>query len=83
MRYEGLLLLSEAQAAGGCFVVGDSDDVDSIAQQYLSELTNPVVVYHRGNRPRNCHGRVTLRRGVESHEEKDQAMTRASDFDIA
>jgi hypothetical protein len=67
------------------FVVGDYEGVDIMAQEYLKELNyNKVTVYHMFTSPRNiASDNFMLRGGFTSDEERDAAMTRDSDMDIA
>lgn len=67
----------------GCqFVVGDFKGTDAQAQLWLKARKAEATVYHMFESPRNnadfpCVG------GFKSDEERDAAMTTASDFDIA
>lgn len=78
------------------FVVGDCDGVDKYTMDYIfNETTNIVTIYHMFNKPRNTpndkspesfasnYEYVQFRSGFKSDEERDAAMTRDSDFDIA
>lgn len=74
------------------FVVGDCDGVDKFAMDYIfSKDICHITIYHMFNKPRNvpeANTRVILdlvdfRGGFKSDEERDSAMTRDSDFDIA
>lgn len=70
------------------FIVGDYYGVDIMAQHYLiDELNFPpegICVYHMFDKPRNIHPLIENRvGGFSSDEERDAAMTRDSDFDIA
>ena len=64
------------------FVVGDARGADSLAQQYLLNKTEAVVVYHMFKSPRNNPGFPT-RGGFQSDKERDEQMTRDSHQDIA
>lgn len=74
------------------FVVGDYRGVDTMAQQYLYDKTkelfwfdsNQVTVYHMFDSPRNfvCNDFKT-KGGFKTDEERDAAMTKDSDTDIA
>lgn len=64
------------------FVVGDARGADSIAQQYLLDKTQAVVVYHMFESPRNNKGFPT-RGGFQSDKERDEQITRDSHQDIA
>ena len=68
------------------FVVGDCDGVDIMAQNYLVEKgkADVVTVYHMFKKPRNHNNIIKkLKGGFNTDEERDSAMTDASDFDIA
>ncbi len=76
------------------FVVGDCDGVDKFAMDYIySEYDYPLTVYHMFNSPRNTPEGIAIETakeddvyfvgGFTSDEERDSAMTKASDFDIA
>ncbi|WQJ53862.1 MAG: hypothetical protein [Wendovervirus sonii] len=62
-----------------------------MAQQYLKDLCldykldyKRVTVYHMFDSPRNlASDKFNLKGGYKSDEERDSAMTDASDFDIA
>ena len=71
------------------FVVGDFKGVDIMAQQYIvdSGLADRLTVYHMFDKPRHlavskvCQ--IKTIGGFRSDDERDAAMTAASDFDIA
>jgi len=69
------------------FVVGDYHGVDIMAQQYLKikDIENKrITVYHMFDKPRNlATSEFNIKGGYKSDEERDAAMTNASDFDIA
>lgn len=67
------------------FVVGDYEGVDRMAQEYLKKvgLGDKVTVYHMFEKPRNCSDGLKTKGGFKSDEERDSAMTRDSDLDIA
>jgi len=77
------LALDKAIALGRKFVVGDSRGADTYAQQYLHEQgVKNVTVYHLFSSPR-CWFPGFLKRGeFHNHDDKDRAMTEASDVDI-
>lgn len=87
-----LPLIQSALDQGNEFIVGDARGADKIAQDYLYEIFNafvvkkfelcPVTVYHMFTKPRNNHGFKTVG-GFTSDDERDSAMTAASDYDIA
>lgn len=65
------------------FVVGDCDGADDMAQKYLKSMgVKEVTVYHMFDSPRHNAG-FTLVGGFNSDDERDFAMTKASDVDIA
>lgn len=68
------------------FVIGDYYGVDIMAQDYLVKkgLQDKVTVYHMFEKPRNINPLIkSLKGGFKTDEERDSAMTDASDFDIA
>lgn len=68
------------------FVIGDYQGVDIMAQNYLVSrgFANKVFVYHMFDKPRNLAEGIThLIGGFQTDEERDSAMTKDSDFDIA
>ena len=76
------------------FVVGDCDGVDKFAMDYIyNNLRCPLTIYHMFNSPRNTPEGMEMEDaevddvyfvgGFTSDEERDSAMTRDSDFDIA
>ena len=75
------------------FIVGDCDGVDKFAMDYIyKNCLDPLVVYHMFDTPRNIPEGLSespelegvfFRGGFKSDEERDSAMTKASDFDIA
>lgn len=72
---------------GDDFVLGDAAGADRMAADYLWSLrfTNPdmkVTVFHMFDSPRYNPGFPT-QCGYQSDEERDAAMTAASDLDIA
>jgi len=75
--------LAKAIEVGGSFVVGDARGCDAMAQQWLGARNVYAVVYHMFERPRNLYGNPLLMGGYQTDEERDAAMTRASDHDIA
>lgn len=74
--------IKKAWGAGGDFVVGDARGADLLAQGCLKDLCADVVVYHMFTKPRHCKGHPT-KGGFKSDRERDEAMTAASDADIA
>jgi hypothetical protein len=65
------------------FVIGDYDGVDSIAQQLLINKTKNVTVYHMFDKPMNNNGNWKTKGGYTDDIDRDSAMTRESDEDIA
>lgn len=75
--------IREAVKAGASFVLGDYHGVDTMAQQLLSDLgATRVTVYHMFTSPRNNVGFFPMSGGFSSDEQRDTAMTDASDADI-
>jgi len=73
-----------------CFVVGDAKGADCMAQDYLwlqyklGEINSrSVTVFHMFTDPRNHYGTFPLKGGFKSDKERDEAMTNASNEDIA
>ncbi len=64
------------------FVIGDYHGVDHIAQEYLKNKKAHVVVFHMFEYHRENAGHPTLG-GFKNDEERDAAMTKTSDEDIA
>lgn len=76
-----------ASLDGDDFVLGDAAGADRMAADYLwsLRLTNPdikVTVFHMFDAPRYNPGFPT-QGGYQSDDERDSAMTEASDADIA
>lgn len=67
------------------FVVGDCEGVDTMAQDWLEKnVTKDIVtVYHMYDSPRHNAGPFKTVGGFKSDVERDEAMTRNSDIDIA
>lgn len=70
------------------FVVGDYYGVDIMAQNYLIDVVGlepeRLTVYHMFDEPRNCNPKVINKiGGFKTDDERDEAMTAASSFDIA
>jgi len=75
-------LIKEAINNRDTFIVGDCRGVDAIAQKYIKDNGGKAVVFHMFVSPRNNCGFPT-RGGFKTDEERDAAMTRNSDLDIA
>lgn len=75
--------LKAAVAEGASFVVGDAKGADALAQAWLGLHDVEVCVFHMMVRPRHNIGNFPTRFGYQSDEERDAAMTAASDADIA
>lgn len=75
--------LEKALEAKGTFVVGDARGADTKAQAWLREKGAEVIVYHMFTSPRNNVGNFPTKGGYISDEQRDCAMTLASDKDIA
>lgn len=75
------------------FVVGDYHGVDKMAMDYLWNATGDLTIYHMFDTPRNtpmgasvelCEKNgIQFMGGYLTDEERDSAMTKASDVDIA
>ena len=70
------------------FVIGDYYGVDIMAQNYLMDIIglNPdnITVYHMLESPRNYNPQIKkFKGGFKTDDERDEAMTNASNFDIA
>jgi hypothetical protein len=74
--------IEAAITEGAEFFVGDARGADTKAQQFLMWKGCLVIVYHMLQTPRNNTGFAT-EGGFTSDEERDAAMTRDSDADIA
>ena len=72
----------EAAKNGHTFVVGDARGADAMAQKLLAELDASAFVYHMFGASRNNCGFKTVG-GFASDNERDEALTKASDYDIA
>jgi hypothetical protein len=78
-----------AEDKHSCFVVGSAPGADSMALALLTKLCSPqdlyrITVYHKGDAPEtSVDTRIQTVGGFKTHDEKDSAMTRASDIDIA
>jgi len=79
--------LMAAVYEGAMFVVGDARGCDVMAQKFLQGIgalmAGPVIVFHMLERPRNNPCLYEARGGFKTDEERDAAMTSASDADIA
>ena len=69
-------------ANGDVFVLGEAPGVDSLAQQFLKSRGASVTVFHMFEKPRFNAGFPT-KGGYQSDDERDAAMTAASDADVA
>lgn len=81
-------ITNQPSTANVRFIMGDYYGVDIMAQHYLiDKLKFPperICVYHMFDKPRNIHPLIDNRvGGFTSDEERDAAMTRDSDFDVA
>jgi hypothetical protein len=75
-------LLREAISMGDSFIVGDARGTDAMAQEFLAKLSASVIVYHMFELPRNNCGFEVIG-GFRTDQERDEAMTKNSDADIA
>lgn len=91
-------VIDKAILAGDDFIVGDAIGTDWIAQTYLLAINRTyllsehsllltkypkVKIYHMLESPRCYYTGIPLVGGFKSDEERDAAMTMASDYDIA
>lgn len=74
--------IDTAHKSGATFIVGDAHGTDDIAQRYLKHIGATCVVFHMLKNPRHNAGFET-RGGFVNDDERDAAMTMASDADIA
>lgn len=68
------------------FIMGDYQGADIMAQKYLFSLSchNIMTVYHMFDKPRNLASEyIKTKGGYKDDIDRDSAMTRDSDFDIA
>lgn len=70
------------------FIMGDYYGLDIMAQNYLIDVLGiepeRITVYHMFDEPRNCNIKITNKiGGFKTDDERDEAMTNASSFDIA
>ena len=68
------------------FIVGDARGADTMAQTYLNNILckeDDMTVYHMFEKPRNNVNDFPTVGGFKSDEDRDAAMTAASDYDIA
>lgn len=77
-------LLFKAMAEGHKIVVGDYQGADHRAQSFLAyHGYENVLVYHMFLKPRYFVNGFNTLGGFKSDEDRDSAMTYASDYDIA
>lgn len=78
-------LIDYAIKTNGYFVVGDYYGLDIKAQEYLKGKVpdSHVTVYHMFDSPKNYVDGFNKKGGYSLDEERDAAMTRDSDIDIA
>ena len=75
-------LLKKCLASGYVFVVGDARGCDTMSQQWLRSHGAMATVFHMFHSPRNNH-EFPCRGGFGSDAARDEAMTAASDADVA
>ena len=75
--------LKVAVENGDDFVVGDAKGADFMAQEWLSFYDRTVTVFHMFDSPRWLLGLFPTVGGFETDKERDEAMTLASNTDIA
>ena len=81
-------IISAIESTDAYFVVGDYEGVDIMAQDFLINVIDypreKIFVYHMFDKPRNVNKEiVNFIGGFQTDEERDYAMTKASDADIA
>lgn len=76
-------LIDKALCNEHSFVIGDAKGTDCLAQIYLIDKTNKVIIYHMLDKPRNNKGNFKTIGGFISDNERDSQMTKDSDYDIA
>lgn len=84
-KYYKSRLEQAAKDPNSTFVMGESVGVDEMAMNYLHELGvegSRITIYHLMARPRRFVDGCIVKGGFNTHTEKDDAMTRASDEDI-
>jgi len=75
--------IDEAIKENANFVIGDAKGVDYMSALYLwNNWVKNVTIYHMFKKPLNNPGYPT-KGSFKNHEEKDSAMTKNSDEDIA
>lgn len=75
--------ISEAQARGCRFIVGDARGADLLFQRHAHAHGLAVTVFHMFERPRHNVGDFPRVGGFTSDAARDEAMTAASALDIA
>lgn len=75
--------ISEAHALGHTFVVGDARGADARALQFIGEIFGTAVVFHMFEAARNNPHAFPTRGGFQTDDLRDEAMSKASDYDIA
>lgn len=77
--------IREAFRNGDRFVIGDAPGADTMAQKLLSRVcfSDEVTIFYPFNKPRNLVGNFKTVGGFKSYTERDAAMTKNSDYDIA
>lgn len=80
--------IAEAVNKGHSIIVGDFRGLDTDAMKYLQYvdeqyMTVDLTVYHMFTEPRNTVDCAKHKGGFTSDHDRDSAMTRDSDYDIA
>ena len=76
-------VLNRAMEDNDLIIMGDCSGTDTITMKYLkSKGYKKVIVFHMLNKARNNHGFNTMP-GFTNDNQRDSAMTDASDYDIA
>jgi hypothetical protein len=75
-------LLDKAIEEKAMFIVGDAAGTDTMAQKYLSEYKERVLIFHMFDKVRNNVGGFKTIGGFKDDESRDKAMTLRSTKNI-
>ena len=81
-------LIEAANSPNSTFVMGNAKGIDTMAREFLVEQLGDnnlhrITIYHLGKKSGLQDSRIKTIGGFKNHNEKDAAMTRVSDEDIA
>ena len=81
-------LIEATKSKNSRFVMGNAKGIDTMALEFLIELLGPdnlyrITVYHLGKKSHLKDKRIRTIGGFGNHNNKDTAMTNASNKDIA